>query len=157
MAVGHLPVIEASLLPESDKKESHDVVVIGSGLSGLCAALQAQQDGADVVLEKVQNGKDGGDSKLALGGIVVPPERSQEGSEAYSQDFMKKNFPAFLRNKYWMEQTGSNLTELNCSIRRIRAVSREGYASQTWPRHRNARCTRQVVGKVSSTGQENRL
>lgn len=92
MAVGHIPAIEASLLPESDKKETHNVVVVGSGLSGLCAALQAKLDGADVIiLEKVQDGKDGGDSKLAMGGIIIPPNRTKEGSEIFVQDFMQKS------------------------------------------------------------------
>lgn len=92
MTVGKLPLIEASLLPLSDKKETHNVVVIGSGLAGLSAALEAKLAGADVIiLEKVQNGKDGGNSKLALGGIIIPPSRSKEGSEIFVQDFIKKS------------------------------------------------------------------
>ena len=92
VAVGRFPVVEASLLPESDRKETHNVIVIGSGLAGLSAALEARLNGADVILlEKAQNGKDGGNSKLALGGIVVPPEKSKSGSDIFYEDFVKKS------------------------------------------------------------------
>ena len=92
VAVGRFPVVEASLLPESERKETHNVVVIGSGLAGLSAALEARLNGADVILlEKAQNGKDGGNSKLALGGIVVPPEKSKSGSDIFYEDFVKKS------------------------------------------------------------------
>ena len=92
IAAGHLPTLSASLLPPSDKKETYNVVVIGSGLAGLAAALEARQAGANVIiLEKAPDGKDGGDSKLALGGIIVPPSRTKEGSQIYFEDFMKKS------------------------------------------------------------------
>ena len=92
LTVGHFSVIEASLLPNSDKIETHNVVVIGTGLAGFSAALEAKLAGADVmILEKAQNGKDGGNSKLALGGIVVPPDRSKAGQDIFFDDFMKKS------------------------------------------------------------------
>jgi flavocytochrome c len=92
LTVGPLPIVRASLLPESARKETHNVVVIGSGLAGMSAALEAKLAGADVILlEKEPNGKDGGNSKLALGGIVVPPERTKAGFDIYFEDFQKKS------------------------------------------------------------------
>jgi flavocytochrome c len=92
LTVGPLPIIKASLLPESARKETHNVVVLGSGLAGLSAALEAKLGGADVIiLEKEPNGKDGGNSKLALGGIVVPPDRTKAGADIYFEDFQKKS------------------------------------------------------------------
>jgi succinate dehydrogenase/fumarate reductase flavoprotein subunit len=92
LTVGGFSIAEASSLPNSDRTEAHNVVVIGTGLAGMCAALEARQQGADVIiLEKVANGKDGGTSKLAGGGIVIPPERSPAGIEIFCEDFAKKS------------------------------------------------------------------
>jgi flavocytochrome c len=92
LTIGKFSIANASLLPSSDRTEAHNVVVIGTGLAGLSAALQARQAGADVILlEKVANGKDGGTSKLAGGGIVIPPERSPAGIEIFCEDFAKKS------------------------------------------------------------------
>lgn len=92
LTLGQLSFVEAALLPKGAKTEQHNVVVIGTGLAGLCAALEARLAGADVViLEKMQNGKDGGNSKLAGGAIVLPPDRSKGGLDAYYEDFNKKS------------------------------------------------------------------
>lgn len=92
LTLGQLSIVEAALLPKGAKTEKHNVVVIGTGLAGLCAALEARLAGADVViLEKMQSGKDGGNSKLAGGAIVMPPDRSKAGLDAYYEDFNKKS------------------------------------------------------------------
>lgn len=46
--LGGFEVAEASLLPKPAASEKHDVVVIGTGLSGMVAALSAKSHGADV-------------------------------------------------------------------------------------------------------------
>jgi hypothetical protein len=61
----------AALLPAGVRSETHDVVVIGAGTAALVAALQAKQDGADVVvLEKTGAAESGGDSRMS-GGISL--------------------------------------------------------------------------------------
>ncbi len=92
LTLGQFTMVEAALLPKGAKTEKHGVVVIGTGLAGLSAALQARMDGADVVvLEKMANGKDGGNSKIAGGALCLPPDRSKAGIDAYYEDFMKKS------------------------------------------------------------------
>ena len=89
--LGGFEVAQASLLPKPSATEKHDVVVIGTGLSGMVAALSAKSQGADVIiLEKVSQLQMGGDSSVAGGMIAVPNEDTQKGRDEYFEDFMKK-------------------------------------------------------------------
>lgn len=61
-----------------------DVVVVGSGLAGISAALSAQDAGASVaLLEKLPY--TGGTSQTAGGGIVTPNNTSEEEIEFFAQ------------------------------------------------------------------------
>ena len=54
--------------PDALVSEKTDVVVVGSGNAGLCAALAALQGGADVlIVEKADEAMAGGNSKYTLG------------------------------------------------------------------------------------------
>jgi flavocytochrome c len=90
--LGRIGIAEAALLPKAAKSERTNAVVIGTGLAGLTAALEARLGGAEVlILEKVENGKDGGNSKLAGGAITVPTENSKKAIDVYFEELMKKN------------------------------------------------------------------
>lgn len=83
---------KAELLPKGRETEAHDVVVIGTGMSGTAAALQAKLDGADViVLEKMAENHSGGDSRLAAGLFVVPNADTSEAKQQYFEDFTRKS------------------------------------------------------------------
>ena len=87
-----LDFANAALYPKASKSEKHGVVVIGTGLSGFCAALQAKMDGADcVIIDKMPADKFGGNSKLAGGLIAIPAENTPKAKNEYYEDFMKKN------------------------------------------------------------------
>jgi flavocytochrome c len=91
-SLGGLSVVEAALLPKSKRNERYDVVVIGTGLSGLVAAVEAANDGARVaVLEKMPQDRGGGNSRLAGGMIVFPSDDSRKARDEYFEDFMKKS------------------------------------------------------------------
>ena len=56
---------------DEDWDEATDVVVVGSGFSGLAAAIEARRGGAEVViLEKLRT--PGGNSSISDGGIAAP-------------------------------------------------------------------------------------
>jgi flavocytochrome c len=89
---GTLDFANAALYPKASKSEKHNVVVIGTGLSGFCAALQAKMDGADcVIIDKMPENQYGGNSKLSAGLIAIPADNTPKAKDEYYEDFMKKN------------------------------------------------------------------
>jgi len=92
LTLGNLNFAEAALLPQPKRKEKFDLVVIGTGLSGMVAAVAAQEKGARVcVLEKLSEAQLGGNSKLAGGFIAIPRDKTVEAEAEYFDDFMKKS------------------------------------------------------------------
>ena len=82
----------AALLPAGRRTERHDVVVIGTGMAGTVAALQAKLDDADVVvLEKMPENRNSGNSRLAAGYIAVPSEDAPGARQQYLEDFVQKS------------------------------------------------------------------
>lgn len=122
LTLGNFDLSHAALLPKPKRSEKFDVVVIGTGLSGLCAAVAAANDGTKVaVLEKAP--MPGGNSKFAGGLIAVPADSSKEKKDEYFEDFMKKSSgkgnAALTRvlaeqsgdGVEWLKQQGAELTD----------------------------------------------
>ncbi len=83
---------KAAVLPAPGTSENFDVVVIGTGLSGCAAALEAASRGAKVaVLDKVPENRAGGNSLLAGGFVAIPQADTQQAREAYVDDFVTKS------------------------------------------------------------------
>ena len=81
---------QAVQLPEPATSEEFDVVVIGSGVSGCCAAMEAASSGARVVLlEKASENRMGGNSFLAGGGFSLPLEDNAASRDDYVEDYEK--------------------------------------------------------------------
>jgi len=92
IALGQTSRAALAHLPKGVSQEKHDVVVIGTGLAGLSAAMEARMNGADVIiLEKVSMSHSGGDSKLAAGMIAMPNDNTKQAKDDYYEDFMKKS------------------------------------------------------------------
>lgn len=74
--------------PAAESRHSHDVVVIGAGMAGLAAAMEAAQQGARVmVIDKEPERRMGGNTRLAGGGFSLPVEDTSEGRAAYVEDY----------------------------------------------------------------------
>jgi flavocytochrome c len=92
LTLGKIDMAQAALLPKAKRSEKFNVVVIGTGLTGMVAAVAAQNAGAKVaVLEKMGEKGVGGNSALAGGLIAIPRDNSREATEEYFEDFMKKS------------------------------------------------------------------
>lgn len=92
IALGQVNVAESAQLPKAARKEKCDVVVIGTGLAALSAALEATNQGAKVmILEKVGRDKSGGNSRLSAGIIATPSDNTKEAKDGYYEDFIKKS------------------------------------------------------------------
>jgi len=92
LTLGKIDMAQAALLPKAKRSEKFNVVVIGTGLAGMAAAVAAQNAGAKVaVLEKTAEKEVGGNSKLAGGLIAIPRDGSADAKKEYFEDFMKKS------------------------------------------------------------------
>lgn len=81
----------AASLPAQETVEAFDVVVIGTGLSGTAAALEAASGGARVaILEKAPEARAGGNSALAAGIFAMPASDAAADTDAYFEDFVAK-------------------------------------------------------------------
>lgn len=81
----------AELLPQGKRSEKHDVIVIGMGMAGTAAALQARLNGADVaVLDKMEELDTGGNSRLAGGLFITPREDSAQAKQDYYEGLLKQ-------------------------------------------------------------------
>ncbi len=83
--------VRAASLPKGKSSETHDVIVIGMGMAGSAAALQAKLDGADViVLDKVRESRVAGNSRVAGGMLITPLEDSSQARQDYFDALMQK-------------------------------------------------------------------
>jgi flavocytochrome c len=83
---------EAAVLPKPARSDRFDVVVVGTGLAGLCAAMQAQSAGARVaVLDKMPEAQSGGNTRVAGGIFAVPADDTPKAKDEYFEDFMAKS------------------------------------------------------------------
>ncbi|MBW6505693.1 MAG: FAD-dependent oxidoreductase [Rhodobacteraceae bacterium] len=88
MGMSGATLASVSLLPAPDTSETYDVVVIGSGIAGCAAALQAAEAGAKVVLlEKMQSLWMGGNSLLAGGGFAMPLEATEASRRVFVEEY----------------------------------------------------------------------
>jgi flavocytochrome c len=90
ISLGKVNLSESAPLPTGTRREKYDVVIIGTGLAALSAALEATSQGAKVIiLEKVSRDKSGGNSRLSAGVIATPSETTKEAKDGYYEDFIK--------------------------------------------------------------------
>lgn len=77
---------------KAKKETKTDVLVIGSGLSGIISAVSALDNGAEVLLiDKAERGLRGGNSRVCLGSFVMPENDSEEARRAFVEDVAKKS------------------------------------------------------------------
>jgi succinate dehydrogenase/fumarate reductase flavoprotein subunit len=114
--------VMAGQLPAGRKAETCDIVIVGSGMAGLCAALEASASGArTVVLEKMPSDRGGGNSRVAGGLITVPSAAAPAARQDYVDDLDRKtlrrgNVALFklladhaLDDVAWLQEQGAEL------------------------------------------------
>ncbi|MEG1681251.1 MAG: FAD-dependent oxidoreductase, partial [Stenotrophomonas sp.] len=81
--------------------ETVDVIVIGSGLSGVTAALQAVEAGAKVIiLDKARPQDRGGNSRVCLGSFLLPKDNSPEVRAQFVDDVAAKSLGGGVKELY---------------------------------------------------------
>ena len=119
------------------RSETFDVIVIGTGMAGMSAALSAAENGAKVVLlDKQQQALAGGSSALALGGFSLPEADTGEARQLFVDEYIKKSggrahraliqFLAenIMRDIDWLTGLGANLMEAR-PARPYRTITRQ--------------------------------
>jgi flavocytochrome c len=92
LTLGKIDLAQAALLPKAKRSEKFNVVILGTGLAGMVAAVAAKNAGASVaILEKAAEANVGGNSRLAGGFIAIPRQNSKEAKDEYYEDFLKKS------------------------------------------------------------------
>lgn len=100
-AVGLGASAQAAVLPAPKTQQNFDVVVIGTGMAGCAAALEAVSRNARVaIVEKSPENRAGGNSALAGGYFAMPTEDTQQAREAYIEDFVAKGLGRGNREVY---------------------------------------------------------
>ena len=100
-----------------EKKNEADIVVIGSGMTGLAAALTAAEGGAKVILFEKQASL-GGTSNFFLGIFAVESEQQRRHFVTYSRDEAFKNVMEF---SHW-----------RANARLVRAIVNESAGTIAW-------------------------
>lgn len=109
-----------------------DVVVVGSGISGLCAALTAAEGGAKVVVFEKQRSF-GGSSNFFQGIFAAESEMQRENYVTYSRD---EAFRSIMEFSHW-----------RANPRLVRAIVNESAATISWLQKNGVEFSR--VGKHS--------
>lgn len=91
MGLAGISSARAAVLPEPANRDEFDVVVIGSGIAGCAAALEAASAGARVaVIEKASERLAGGNSLLAGGIFAMPRADTDTARKELVEDFIRK-------------------------------------------------------------------
>jgi flavocytochrome c len=94
VGVSQLPVVSvaAEFVGTPPRSEVYDVIVVGTGLAGMSAAVSAAENGAKVVLlDKQQQALGGGSSALAMGGFSIPEADTPEARQLFVEEYLKKS------------------------------------------------------------------
>ncbi len=82
---------QGALLPQPQRVDRYDVVVVGTGLAGLAAAIEAASRGAKVVvLEKMPEAQFGGNTAIAGGSMIVPRDDTPGAKADFVDDLVRK-------------------------------------------------------------------
>ena len=77
-----------------------DVVVVGGGIAGLCAALTAREEGASVMLaEKAPQAERGGNTRFADAQMRFPHEADEYGAQTYTEEEMTEDLMRISRGR----------------------------------------------------------
>lgn len=116
------------------QEEEYDVVVVGSGLAGTCAALQAKESGAKVLLVERFNGggtsgfsagvvyAGGGTRQQAEAGVADSPDNmfdylKQEVRDAVSPQTLRRFCEESRDNLAWLEKHGVPFASAKCPFK----------------------------------------
>ena len=138
---------------KADSSITADIVVFGSGLAGMAAAVEAKLCGADVLLVEKQD-LVGGSSCISGGKLMAAGTKMQkalgiEDSPARMFDFLKASAGEFLddpRIRYFTETAVKNLEWLESLGYQVQDVEASHSSVLPWRIHNSMGCHGQTMG-----------
>ncbi|MEG2221908.1 MAG: FAD-dependent oxidoreductase [Oscillospiraceae bacterium] len=156
-AGGDAEALKAVPVPVPPKKPDSvlktDVLVLGSGIAGLSAAVEARYCGADVVLVEKQDIV-GGSSCISGGKLMAAGTKTQKAQGIYDTpaqmfDFLKETAGTYLndtRVRYFTEEATPNLEWLEEQGFEIQDVEAPHASVLPWRVHNSMGCVGQSMG-----------
>ncbi|MDY6861711.1 MAG: FAD-binding protein, partial [Thermodesulfobacteriota bacterium] len=97
-----------------------DVVIVGFGGAGGCSAITAHDLGTKVlIIEKEIEGREGGNTRTAVGGIIAPAPDKEESFFKYlkgcdywdqmEEDIYREMAREFVHNERWIRKMGGDV------------------------------------------------
>ena len=122
--------------------DSHDVIVVGAGNAGLCAALAAQEAGAKVlVLEKAPRAERGGNTAFT-GGLLRFPFNGMEEMKPLIPDYSDEELAVMDVGRYTQRDYANDLervTEGLSDPQMVEILTSQAYPTIRWMRERGVR------------------
>lgn len=122
--------------------QTFDVIVVGAGNAGLCAALSARETGARVlVLEKAPRAERGGNTAFT-GGLLRFPFESIEDFEPLTPDYSAEELSTLDVGRYTPRDYANDLdrvTEGLSDPAMVEVLTGQAYPTMVWMRHQGVR------------------
>jgi tricarballylate dehydrogenase len=127
----------------SNRKHSFDVVVIGAGNAGLCAALAAREAGASVlVLEAAPESERGGNSYFTAGLMRIAYNDVQDLAQLIdlsSDEIQRTDFGSYSAEQFLDDM--ARVTEYRCDPDLTEVLVRQSFPTVLWMRKKGVRFT----------------
>jgi tricarballylate dehydrogenase len=142
------------------QRYAYDVVVVGAGNAALCAALSAQEQGADVlVLERAPQHARGGNSYFA-GGLVRFAYGGLDDIRALIPDLTKEELESLDVGSYSAEEYYEDIarvTEYLADPELVSILVSESYSTMMWLRENGVRLTLALGRQAFKSGDKFRF
>src|SRR5437762_13704219 len=123
-------------------RDPYDVIVVGAGNAGLCAALSAREHDARVlILEKAPRAERGGNTAFT-GGLLRFTFDGIEDFKPLLQDYSQVEFDAVDVGRYTRRDYTNDLervTEGLCDPELVEILTSQSYPTMRWMRERGVR------------------
>ena len=130
-------------LKVGDQSISFDVVIVGAGNAGLCAALSAREQGSSVlVLEAAPESERGGNSRFTAGLLRVAYQGAEDLAllmDLSEEEIQRTDFGSYKADQFLDDM--ARVTEYRCDPDLTEILVRESFPTLLWMKEKGVRFT----------------